>query len=175
MASRKSNPVCLVIAGPNGAGKTTFAKEFLAQEANILHFINVDLIAIGLAPLKPEMAAMRATRVFLHEIDRLTEAREDFAFESTLSGRGYLQRLKNMKAAGYIVEIVYLRLSTQELAVKRVAARVREGGHHVPADDVKRRFERSWLNFQKIYLPICDAWWVYDASVRPPLLIEKHP
>jgi hypothetical protein len=105
-------PVCIVIAGPNGAGKTTFAREFLPKDTGVVHFVNADLIASGLSPLRPELAALAAGRLFLKQLDRLAKARLDFAFESTLSGLVYLSRLKRWKAAGYRIEIVYLRLSS---------------------------------------------------------------
>ena len=103
------SPKCIIIAGPNGAGKTTFAREFLDQEAGVVHFVNPDLIASGLSPLRPELAAIAAGRLFLRELDRLASSNEDFAFESTLSGLTYLNRLKRWKAAGRRIEIVYLR------------------------------------------------------------------
>src|SRR5688572_33051161 len=87
MPDRKSlQPLCIIIAGPNGAGKTTFAREFLQQETGVIHFVNADLIAQGLSPLRPELAAISAARVFLNEIQKLASSREDFAFETTLSG-----------------------------------------------------------------------------------------
>lgn len=108
---RRLHLKCIIIAGPNGAGKTTFAREFLAQEAGVVHFVNPDLIASGLSPLRPELAAIAAGRLFLRELDRLAKDRKDFAFESTLSGLTYLARLRRWKAAGYRIEIVYLRVS----------------------------------------------------------------
>jgi predicted ABC-type ATPase len=87
------SPRCIIIAGPNGAGKTTFAREFLAKEADVIHFVNPDLIASGLSPLRPELAAFAAGRLFLREPDRLANAGDDFAFESTLSGFSYLSRV----------------------------------------------------------------------------------
>ncbi len=106
----KRQPRCIVIAGPNGAGKTTFARQYLPQDARVIHFVNADLIAGGLSPLKPELAAVAAARVVLQEIDRLAAAREDFAFETTLSGLTYVHRLQRWKRAGYRIDIVYLRL-----------------------------------------------------------------
>ena len=106
--SARSSPRCIIIAGPNGAGKTTFAREFLAKEAGVVHFINPDLIATGLSPLRPELAALAAGRLFLRELDRLAKGKSDFAFESTLSGLTYLNRLKRWKRSGYRFEIVYL-------------------------------------------------------------------
>jgi predicted ABC-type ATPase len=175
MAVTSKRPLCLIIAGPNGAGKTTFAREFLPREAGIAHFVNADLIAAGLSPLKPVMANMRAGKVFLSELDRLSVAKVDFAFESTLSGLTYYKRIMRWKRQGYRIELVYLRLDSPEIALKRIAARVREGGHDVPAADVRRRFVRSWRNYQGVYRSLCDAWWLYDANVRPPILLEKHP
>ena len=168
-------PVCVVIAGPNGAGKTTFAREFLLKDAGVIHFVNADLIAGGLSPLRPELAALAAGRIFLGEIDRLAKARADFAFETTLSGMVYLNRLRRWKAAGYRLQIVYLRLGSPGLALRRIAARVKQGGHHVPRADVLRRFSRSWHNFQAAYRPLADAWAVYDNSGLTPQLLDQQP
>src|SRR5271169_2065583 len=107
-----SAPRCIIIAGPNGAGKTTFAREFLPKDAGVIHFVNADLLAAGLSPLKPDLAALAAGRLLLGELDRLAKARQDFAFESTLSGLTYISRLKRWKAAGYRIEIVFLRLAS---------------------------------------------------------------
>jgi predicted ABC-type ATPase len=168
-------PRCIVIAGPNGAGKTTFAREFLPKDANIVHFVNADLIASGLSPLRPELAALAGGRLFLAELDRLAHARADFAFETTPSGLAYLRRLRRWKAAGYRIEIIFLRLPSPSLALRRIAARVRQGGHHVPRADVLRRFERSWNNFNRHYRLLADGWEVYDNSQRTPRLLEIGP
>jgi predicted ABC-type ATPase len=165
---------CIVIAGPNGAGKTTFAREFLPKDARIVHFVNADLIAGGLSPLRPELAALAGGRLFLAELDRLTRARADFAFESTLSGLTYTSRLKRWKAAGYRIEMVFLRLASPQLALRRIAARVKQGGHPVPRADVLRRFDRSWQNFQTVYKPLADAWKVYDNSGGNPQLLASN-
>ena len=172
--SRKS-PVCIVIAGPNGAGKTTFAREFLPKDAGVVHFVNADLIASGLSPLRPELAALAGGRLFVRELDRLAKARLDFAFESTLSGLIYLGRFIRWKAAGYRIEIVYLRLRSPQLALRRIAARVKQGGHSVPRADVLRRFKCSWTNFQNAYRFVADVWTVYDNSGVQPRLLERGP
>jgi len=176
MAKTSTNkPVCIVIAGPNGAGKTTFAREFLLKDTRVIHFVNADLIAGGLSPLRPEMAALAAGRIFLRELDRLAKSRADFAFESTLSGLAYVHRLKHWKAAGYRIEIVYLRLRSPQLALRRIAVRVKQGGHNVQRTDVLRRFTRSWTNFQKSYRLLADTWSVYDNSGRTSQLLERGP
>lgn len=171
---KKKQPLCIIIAGPNGAGKTTFARDYLPTTARIVHFVNADLIAGGLSPLRPELAALAAGRVVLRELDRLAKARADFAFESTLSGLAYLRRLKRWKSTGYRIEIIYLHVSSPQLALRRIAARVRQGGHGVPASDVLRRFTRSWTNFQRSYRLLADEWTVYDNSGDKPLLVAQR-
>ena len=166
-------PLCIIIAGPNGAGKTTFAREFLPKDAGVVHFVNADLIASGLSPLRPESANLAAARLFLQELDRLAKMRASFAFESTLSGLTYVNRLKRWKSIGYRIEIVYLRLPSKSLALRRIASRVRQGGHNVPRVDVIRRFDRSWSNFQNVYRLLADDWTVYDNSRSRPTLLER--
>jgi predicted ABC-type ATPase len=173
MSARAKQPRCIVIAGPNGAGKTTFAREFLPKDEGIIHFVNADLIAGGLSPLRPDLAALTAGRVFLAELDRLAKLKQDFAFETTLSGHVYLNRLKRWKAGGYRIEILFLRLSSPQIAVRRIATRVRQGGHDVPTPDVLRRFERGWHNFVSLYRPLADGWAVYENSGITPVLIEQ--
>lgn len=111
----------------------------------------------------------------LSEIDRLVQSRSDFAFESTLSGLTYVQRLVEWKRLGYRIEILYLRLRSPRLAVRRVAARVRQGGHGVPAQDIRRRFTRGWRNFELSYRPLAESWAVYDNSGKAPELLEQFP
>jgi predicted ABC-type ATPase len=168
-----SAPRCIVIAGPNGAGKTTFAREFLPKDAGVVHFVNADLLAAGLSPLKPQLAALNAGRLFLGELDRLAKARQDFAFESTLSGLTYVSRIKRWKAAGYRIEMAFLRVSSVPLLLRRITARVKQGGHDVPRADVLRRFGRGWKNFEAAYKPLAEIWEVYDNSGDSPVLLEK--
>lgn len=175
MAKRTRQPRCIVIAGPNGAGKTTFARRYLPAKAQVIHFVNADLIAAGLSPLKPGLAAIAAARMVLREIDRLAKARADFAFESTLSGLTYVRRLETWRKAGYRVEIVFLRLKSTQLALRRVAARVRQGGHDVPREDVIRRYARGWQNFQSVYRSLADSWAIYENSGQSPQLLERQP
>jgi predicted ABC-type ATPase len=84
-------------------------------------------------------------------------------------------RLKRWTAAGYRIEIIYLRVSSPRVALRRIAARVRLGGHNVPRSDVLRRFSRSWINFQKRYRLLAVVWSVYDNSGATPRLLEQGP
>jgi predicted ABC-type ATPase len=163
----------IIIAGPNGAGKTTFAREFLPQEADCPLFVNADLIAAGLSPFAPEVAAIRAGRLMLEEIDRNVGERRNFAFETTLAGHTYRRRIPQWRAVGYYVKLVFLSLRTAEVAIERVALRVRQGGHDIPEDVVRRRFESGMRNFMTIYRQQVDYWQLVDNNQPEPILLEE--
>lgn len=165
-------PRIIVIAGPNGAGKTTFAREFLPNDANCPVFVNADLIAAGLAPFAPESVARQAGRVMLQELARHFAARVSFAFETTLSGRGYLRLIKQWQAAGYRVKLIFLQLASPEEAIARVAQRVRQGGHDIPEAMIRRRFAKGRENFERLYAPRVDAWALYDNAGAEPVLLD---
>jgi predicted ABC-type ATPase len=167
-------PTVYVIAGPNGAGKTTFASEFLPDFVQCREFLNADLIAAGLSPFAPETQNMRAGRLLLERIAELAGRRADFGFETTLSGRTYVKILGDMKAIGYQVTLFFLWLPSVEMAVARVEDRVRNGGHAVPPDDIRRRHAAGVANLFHLYRPILDALWLYDASRLPPRLIASE-
>jgi predicted ABC-type ATPase len=166
-----SQPTVYVLAGPNGAGKTTFATPYLPAFADCLEFVNADLIAAGLSPFAPETQTIRAGKLLLTRIEELSTARRDFGFETTLAGRTYVKTLNDMRAAGYRIILFFLWLPNADLAVARVANRVHQGGHSVPEDTIRRRFDSGLHNLFRIYLPIVDVWWLFDASPFPPLLV----
>jgi predicted ABC-type ATPase len=167
-------PNVYVIAGPNGAGKTTFARDYLPLEVGCFEFINSDLIAAGLSPLRPEAAALRAGRIVLTELKRLASAKADFGFETTLAGKTYAKFLTNWKSKGYLIHLYYLWLPDVELHVQRVAERVRHGGHDVPEDDIRRRYRRSLTNLFKLYQPLADRWAFFDNTGTAPRLVATH-
>lgn len=162
----------IIIAGPNGAGKTTFARSFLPEEAQCPRFINADLIAAGLSPFAPETAAIKAGRLMLAEIAECARRGENFAFETTLSGLIYLAHIQRWRAQGYHVSLFFLSLPDAEVAVARVAERVRQGGHHIPEDVIRRRFTAGLRNFEQAYQPAVDAWAKYDNVGESPVLLE---
>jgi predicted ABC-type ATPase len=175
VGKKKSKPpMVYVIAGPNGAGKTTFASSFLPDFVNCNEFLNADLIAAGLSPFAPETQNVRAGRLLLERIGELANQRADFGFETTLSGRTYVKLLSDMKASGYRVMLFFLWLPSAELAVARVANRVKQGGHNVPPDDIRRRYAAGVRNLFQLYRPILDGCWLYDASRLPPKLIASE-
>ena len=166
------SPAIIILAGPNGAGKTTFARSFLPQEANCLRFINADLIAAGLSPFAPEAAALKAGRLMLQEIDDCVRQKESFAFETTLSGLGYLARIRKWRFTGYKISLYFLALPSPETAILRVAARVRQGGHNIPESIIRRRFIAGLRNFEVFYKSEVDHWVKYNNLGDQPFLIE---
>jgi predicted ABC-type ATPase len=149
-------PVCRIIAGPNGAGKTTFALKYLPEVAPGTAFVNADLIAAGLSPLAPEQQLLAASRLFLQQIEQHFAEGRDFAFETTLSGRGYLRLVRRLESAGWRVELIYLALPNVEMSRLRVAERVAHGGHSIADADIVRRFPRSLRNLLDVYSSAVD-------------------
>lgn len=149
-------PICRVIAGPNGAGKTTFALTYLRQFPEAQAFVNADLIAAGLSPLAPQLQLLAASRLMLAEIEGHVAAGRSFAFETTLSGRGYLRLIQRLRRRGWRVELIYLALPSLELSILRVAERVAHGGHNVPEAVLQRRFPRSLQLLLNAYAPAVD-------------------
>lgn len=154
----------MVIAGPNGAGKSTAAPFVLKQALGVLEFVNADQIAVGLSAYAPETVSFEAGRIMLRRLNELAAAKVSFAFESTLSSRTFALFLARCKAQGYRVQIFYIALPSAELAVNRVALRVKRGGHRIPQPDIERRFQRSLHNLYALYLPLADRWTVLDNA-----------
>jgi len=166
------NKKIIIIAGPNGAGKTTFAKNFLPQEAHTFRFINADLIAAGLAPFNPESVSFKAARLMLNELDEYTKAGESFAFEATLSGTHYLQRIQEWKNLGYTIKLWFISLSSPELAISRVAERVAQGGHNIPEEIIRRRYKAGLENLSK-YQKVVKSWVLLNGDKTPPEQIDQ--
>ena len=158
------SPGVVVLGGPNGAGKSTAAPRLLRGSLRVEEFVNADTLAQGLSAFRPQDVALEAGRITLARLDSLESQRKSFAFESTLASHALVRRLRRLKERGYSVHIVYLWLPTVDLALARVAERVRTGGHDVPAETVRRRFDRGRRNFFTLYRPLADTWRLYDAS-----------
>ena len=162
-STSKPAPRVVIFAGPNGAGKSTHADAILAA-LGIQTFVNADYIARGLSGRNTDAVAFEAGRIMLKRLRQLSNAKADFAFESTLSSRTFATFLHALKRQGYLVAIYYFSLANAQLAIRRVKLRVALGGHDVPSDVVRRRFGRSLNNFFTLYAPIADAWALFDNS-----------
>ncbi len=170
----QSNPKIYVIAGPNGAGKTTFAGKFLPEFAECKEFLNADLIAAGLSPYSPESQAIWASQLLLQRIDKLVAERQSFSFETTLAGKTYRPAIMRWRQLGFSVYLLFLWLPSEELAVERVASRVREGGHSIPENVIRRRFKRGLFNLFQVYLPCVDEAKIFDGSQLTPRKIWER-
>jgi predicted ABC-type ATPase len=157
-------PQIYLVGGPNGSGKTTSAFSLLSHELTGTEFVNADIIAAQLNPECPENAAFQAGRMMIERIEELFASNSDFIFESTLSTRSFAPFLQRSRKANYTVTLFYFWLSSADLAIERVADRVRSGGHSVPSEDVRRRYDRSISNLRKLYIPLADLWLVFDNS-----------
>jgi len=160
----ETNPQIILIAGPNGAGKTSLAPFLLQDRYGEFPFVNADAIAFGLSAFEPESVAIEAGRVMLHRLHELAERRENFAFESTLAARSYAPWLSRLRQQGYEVHLLFVWLRSVDLAIERVAERVRRGGHHIPSPELRRRYKRGIINLFELYMPVVDAWAIYDNS-----------
>lgn len=153
-----------IIGGCNGAGKTTASYTVLPEMLGCKEFVNADEIAKGLSPFNPESVAIEAGRLMLRRMEDLLSEGADFAFETTLATRSYVGFIRKAQQMGYFVTLVYFWLPTPEQAIERVATRVREGGHSIPPEVIRRRYANGLRNLIELYTPICDFWTIYDNS-----------
>jgi predicted ABC-type ATPase len=167
-------PQVIIIAGPNGAGKTTSAPALLRDRLRLREYINADPIAFGLSGFDPSSVALAAGRIMLARLHELAAEGKSFAFESTLAARSYAGWINTLALKGYEFQLMFLWLQSAELAVERVRQRVLSGGHDVPENVIRRRYEKGLKNFTKLYQPLADSWAVYDNSDSgDPMLIAK--
>ena len=165
-------PSVVVLAGPNGAGKSTAAPLLLRGAMGLTVFVNADVIAQGLAAYDPEGAALAAGRIMLARLHELAAQRQSFAFETTLAARSFAPWLRRLLTDGYHFHLAYLWLPSAEAAIERVAERVLTGGHDIPEDVVRRRYEGGLRNFHRIYQPLASSWAMYDnGHGSPPRLV----
>lgn len=169
----KKQPNLYIVAGANGSGKTTFANSLLSNYVSCANFVNADLIAKGISPFNPERAAIKAGKILLEEINDLAKKKADFAIESTLSGKTHVRMIKFLRKYSYQIHIFYLWVPSVELSIERISDRVKNGGHHVPTKDVRRRFKKSLDNFLHIYRNICDSWILFDNSTDKPRIVAQ--
>lgn len=162
-----------IISGCNGAGKTTASYSVLPKLLDCKQFVNADEIAKGLSPFCPESVAIQAGKLMLLRIEELLASDETFSIETTLATRSYSELVKRAQEKGYKVTLLYFWLNSPELAVERVARRVREGGHNIPKDVIYRRYEKGLKNLFNIFIPIVDSWMIVDNGVEPRELIAE--
>ena len=162
-----------IIGGCNGAGKTTASYTVLPDILNCREFVNADEIAHGLSPFNPEEMAIEAGRLMLKRIKELLEKGETFAIETTLATKSYINLVHQAQERGDLVTLVVFWLRNPELAMQRIAERVKEGGHNIPAPTTRRRYVSGINNLFNLYAPVVDCWVIYDNSVSPRIAIAQ--
>lgn len=166
-------PKLYIISGCNGAGKTTASYSLLPEMLNCSEFVNSDEFAKNLSPFDPSLASIQASRYMLMKTKYLLERKRDFAIETTLATRTLLKLIKAAQEAGYTVTLLYFWLNSPELAIERVKARVKTGGHDIPEDTIIRRYHVGVEYFFNIYAPICERWILADNSQIPFRVIAE--
>lgn len=162
-----------IISGCNGAGKTTASYTLLPEVFQCKEFVNADEIAKGLSPFNPEGVAIDAGKVMIQRITDLLAREETFAIETTLASRSLNNLVTKAQANGYSVKLLFFWLNSTKLAVRRVAQRVKEGGHNIPINVIKRRYAAGIRNLFKIYIPHVDNWLIADNSSVPRTLVAE--
>lgn len=153
-----------LVAGCNGAGKTTAAFHIFPELLDCREYVNADAIAAALSPFHPGSVAFEAGRIMLKRIEELLDKRLDFAIETTLSSKNYVTLIEKARARNYSITLLFLWLSSPEMAVDRVQSRVEKGGHHIPPDVVHRRYKRGISNLYRLYIHRCDTVFIYDST-----------
>ena len=166
-------PSVVILAGPNGAGKSTAAPALLQGALAVNEFVNADVIARGLSAFDPDAAAIAAGRVMLTRMRELAALRISFAFETTLASRTFAPWFLQLRDSGYEIHLVFLWLSSADLAIERVADRVRNGGHNIPDNVVRRRYAAGIRNLFALYQSVTTSWVVYNSSGPQPALIAE--
>ena len=117
--------------------------------------------------------AFEAGRIVLNRIHTLIKQRASFAFETTLSSKSLALLLTRARTAGFEIDLIYLAIPDARIAIDRVAARVKQGGHDIPVEVIKRRFHRSLKNLFELYIPLVNRWKVFDNYLSPPVQIAR--
>lgn len=166
-------PNLYIIGGANGSGKTTASMSLLPNFLDCFEYVNADAIGAALSPFNSESVAITAGRIMLERLQTLSNSGTDFAFETTLAARSFAAFPRSCKTKDYTINLIYFWLRSPELAVARVARRVASGGHSIPEDVIRRRYDRGLLNLIALYLPLCDNWIIYDNSHETPELVAE--
>ena len=166
-------PRLFIISGCNGSGKTTATYAILPEILGCSEFVNSDEFAKSLSPFDPSSASVSASRYMLLKIRYLLSRKADFSIETTLATRSLLNIIREAKALGYTVTLLYFWINSPELAIKRVQARVRAGGHNIPEDTIRRRYVMGLKYFFETYAPESDRWVLADNSKTPFTVVAE--
>ena len=161
-----------LVVGPNGAGKSTFVELTLAPLLSKSVYVNADEIAKHRWPTDPAAHAYEAARVAADTRTKLIELRRAFIAETVFSHPSKLELIDTAHAAGYTI-VLHVLLIPEELAVQRVRYRVNAGGHDVPKDKIRERYQRFWA-LVATAITRCDSATVFDNSaLKGPRIVAQ--
>jgi predicted ABC-type ATPase len=161
-----------LVVGPNGAGKSTFVELTLAPLLPKSVIVNADEIAKHRWPTDPAAHAYEAARVAADTRTKLIDLRRSFIAETVFSHPSKLELIDTAHAAGYTI-VLHVLLVPEELAVRRVQHRVNAGGHDVPEDKIRQRYQRLWP-LVATAITRSDSATVYDNSaLKGPRIVAQ--
>ena len=164
----------VILGGPNGAGKTTAARVLLQEFFDLHTFVNVDEIARDISLGNVVSADLAAGRLMIERMRSLVRNSRSFAFETTCAGKSYIRLLKECQTAGWRISLIYLWVPSPEYSIARVAQRVSQGGHPVPEEVIRRRYQMGLRNMRHLYLPLADDATIYDNRDGPLRVIARR-
>src|SRR5437763_15038504 len=166
------HPNVVIMAGPNGARKSTLAESLLKGTLGIRHYVNADTLAKGLSAFNFDEMAVKAGKIMLEHLHDLANERANFAFETTLASRTFARWIGELKKTGYQFHLFFVWVPSADVSISRVRERVIQGGHGIPEDTIRRRYQQGLENFFRLYQPLADSWEFYDNdNEKEPVLI----
>ncbi len=170
MDGSQKRPTMFILAGPNGAGKSTLYETLIKPKINA-PFINADRIQKDEMCDPSMQASYKAAQIAEQRRQSYLSSRQSFVSESTFSHPSKLQLIDDAKDVGFRVVLYHVNVRSADLSVVRVASRVQEGGHGVPEDKIRTRYDRNKALIRQAALK-SDKAFIYDNSAlnKPPLL-----
>ena len=165
----KQDKVLQILAGPNGSGKSTLAT--ILNHSRTKRFINADIIAKGIDLSSKNGAEIEAGKIMLTALNDALTQNDSFSFETTLSGRIWIKYINEAKKRGFIVSLIFVTVDDVDTCIERVKERVKNGGHDIPSETIKRRFHRSHSLFKEVYSKMSDEWYIFDNTETKARLV----
>ncbi|SER93055.1 Predicted ABC-type ATPase [Gracilibacillus ureilyticus] len=140
-------PIFFVFAGNNGSGKSTI-RNLIIDKIGMDINIDPDAISRRIDPKNPEKNRVSAGKEVIKSVNKYIKEGKDFSIETTLGGKNAIKQVQKAKEIGYEITMFYVALNNVLQNIERVAIRVKNGGHHIPTEDIMRRNKTS---FEHLY------------------------